>query len=72
VALWLIVWLLYMRRTIRSLPAFTAPAAAVPIATGAGPAAASLPSPAEAAADAPVADAPRETPGTPEGGSHEQ
>jgi hypothetical protein len=72
VALWLIVWLLYMRRTIRSLPAFAAPTAAVPVVAGAGLAAASLPSPAEAAADAPVADAPRETPGTPEGGSHEQ
>jgi hypothetical protein len=72
VALWLIVWLLYVRRTGWTLPAFAGPAANLPVAASVGPATAGSPFTAVAADQTPVAGVSQETSGTPEGGGHEQ
>ncbi len=72
VALWLVVWLLYVRRTGWSLPLPAGPVAAVPGVTGAHPAATDSAGRTVVSDDAPAADDHQETAGKPERGSDEQ
>lgn len=72
VALWLVVWLLYVRRTSGALPSPGKQAATVPVAVVVDTAAVGSPARTEASVDAPVADDRGEATGKAERGSDEQ
>ncbi|HPM83600.1 MAG TPA: hypothetical protein PLF81_23005 [Candidatus Anammoximicrobium sp.] len=72
IAVWLVVWLLYVRRTGWALPSPGKQAATVPVAVVVDSAAAGASGASQASVDAPVADDRQEKTGKPEGGSDER